>query len=192
MDCYTVALLRDWKRNAENVAGVSIGRALSVHISNPDSFIPRWNVPARNPFFTSRQAPLDSIRRAFATTRRVAISQPFAVTGLGGVGKTQTAIEYAHRYRDNYATLLWCVADSRAALASGFSNLATLLNLPQKNDPDLNVVGMAVRRWLESNSGWLLVLDNVEDSALVPEFAPIEHGRGFANHDSSTRNRRSS
>lgn len=96
------------------------------------------------------------------------------VTGLGGVGKTQTAIEYAHRYRNEYSSLLWCVADSRGALASGFSVLARVLDLPQKNDSDLSVVGLAVRRWLESNSGWLLILDNVEDLTLVNEFVPTD------------------
>jgi hypothetical protein len=81
--------------------------------------------------------------------------QPQAINGIGGVGKTQTAIEYAHRYRGEYQAVLWTV--------SALAPLAAALDLPEKNEQDLNVVTAAVRRWLDANSGWLLILDDVED-----------------------------
>jgi tetratricopeptide (TPR) repeat protein len=144
----------------------------------PDFRTVVWNAPPRNPFFTGREANLKGIRSAFTQGGSAAPPEPQAISGLGGVGKTQTAVEYAHRYRADYPAVLWSGAESRDILVSGFTALANLLNLPQKDDQDLSVVVAAVRRWLESNSGWLLVLDNVEDLALVSEFMPA----GAAGH----------
>jgi tetratricopeptide (TPR) repeat protein len=137
-----------------------------------------WNAPARNPFFTGRATHLEIIRQALTQTASAAPTQPQAISGLGGIGKTQTAIEYVYRYRNGYAAILWSGADSRHALVSGFAALANLLNLPEKEEQDLSVVAAAVRRWLASNSGWLLVLDNVEDLALIDQFVPV----GAAGH----------
>jgi len=126
-----------------------------------------WNLPPRNPFFTGRDAYLKNLEHALAHGRAQAIS------GLGGIGKTQTAIEYAYRHRDQYRAVLWSLADSRDALVSGFGAIAGLLDLPEKDGRDANVVAEAVRRWLERHTGWLLILDNVEDLAgVVRPFLP--------------------
>ncbi|MEK7995788.1 MAG: tetratricopeptide repeat protein, partial [Planctomycetota bacterium] len=159
--------------NQTKVEKPILGRALSLREAKPDFRNLVWNAPPRNPFFTGRATHLDAIRRALTQTSSVALTQPQAISGLGGIGKSQTAIEYAHRYRAHYGAVLWGGADSRDALLSGFAAFANLLNLPQKDEQDLSVVAPAVRRWLESNSGWLLVLDNVEDLALVRQFAPV-------------------
>jgi len=68
--------------------------------------------------------------------------------------------------------VLWSGADSRDALLSGLSSIASLLDLPQKDEKDLAVVAAAAKSWLESHGGWLLVLDNVEDWSVVREFVP--------------------
>ncbi len=131
-----------------------------------------WNVPDRNPNFTGRETDLDAIHQAF-TRGRVALS------GIGGIGKTQTAIEYAHRHRGEYESVLWGTADSDASLLSAFAVLANLLELPAKAERDLSVVADGVRRWLESNSGWLLILDNVdtvEEMNLVRRLVPAGSG----------------
>jgi len=154
-----------------------LGQALPVREAKPDFRNLVWNAPPRNPFFTGRATHLEAIRQALTQTASAALTQPPAISGLGGIGKTQTAIEYAHRYRAHYAAVLWSGGDSHNALLSGFAAFANLLNLPQKDEQDLSVVALAVRRWLESNSGWLLVLDNVEDLALVPQFVPV-HAEG--------------
>ena len=126
-----------------------------------------WNLPPRNPFFTGRDEYLKKLEDGLAHGRAQAIS------GLGGIGKTQTAIEYAYRHRDQYRAVLWSGADSRDALVSGFGAIASLLDLPEKDEKDANVVAEAVRRWLERQTGWLLILDNVEDLAgVVKPFLP--------------------
>jgi tetratricopeptide (TPR) repeat protein len=154
----------------------TLGKSLPVKEAKPDFRNIFWNVPARNPFFTGRAAYLEAIHKALAHEASVALTQPQAISGLGGIGKTQTAIAYAHLHRAHYAAVFWSGADSRDALLSGFAAFANLLNLPQKDEPDLSVVAGAVRRWLETNSGWLMVLDNVLDLALVREFAPADAG----------------
>ena len=127
-----------------------------------------WNLPPRNPFFTGRDEYLKRLEDGLAHGRAQAIS------GLGGIGKTQTAIEYAYRHRDQYRAVLWSRADSRDALVSGFGAIASLLDLPEKDERDANVVAEAVRRWLERQTGWLLILDNVEDLAgVVKPFLPV-------------------
>jgi tetratricopeptide (TPR) repeat protein len=126
-----------------------------------------WNLPPRNLFFTGRDEYLKNLEHGVAHGRAQAIS------GLGGIGKTQTAIEYAYRHRDQYRAVLWSGADSRDALVSGFTAIASLLDLPEKDERDANVVAQAVRRWLERQTGWLLILDNVEDLAgVVKPFLP--------------------
>jgi MinD superfamily P-loop ATPase len=50
------------------------------------------------------------------TTQTVAVSQPQAISGLGGIGKTQLAIEYAYRYGSEYQAVLWARADTSEAL----------------------------------------------------------------------------
>ena len=126
-----------------------------------------WNLPARNPFFTGRDEFVKKLEDGLARGRAQAIS------GLGGIGKTQTAIEYAYRHRDQYRAVLWSGADSRDALVSGFGAIASLLDLPEKDERDANAAAEAVRRWLERQTGWLLILDNVEEMVgVVKPFLP--------------------
>ena len=60
-----------------------------------------WTVPyPRNEFFEGREAVIADLRKRLTKRRKAALAQ--AITGLGGIGKTQTAVEYAYRYRDKY------------------------------------------------------------------------------------------
>ena len=69
--------------------------------------------------------------------------------------------------------MFWSGADSRDALVSDFTAIASLLDLPEKDERDANVAAEAVRRWLEQQTGWLLILDNVEDLVgVVKPFLP--------------------
>ncbi len=55
-----------------------------------------WNIPyRRNPYFTGREDALAQLHRALQTDSTVALSHPQGISGLGGIGKTQTALEYA-------------------------------------------------------------------------------------------------
>ena len=131
-----------------------------------------WHVPHRcNPFFTGREAILEQLHRRLAEGA-VAVSQPQAISGLGGIGKTQTALAYACRHRDDYRAVLWLAADSHAALVSGFADLARVLDLPEQDAREQEQAVAASKRWLAGNDGWLLVLDNLDDPGLAGGFLP--------------------
>jgi serine/threonine protein kinase len=86
------------------------------------------------------------------------------IHGLGGIGKTRLAVEHAWRHGRRYRAVLFVLADSPDGLNSGLASLARgdLLDLLERNDPSENEVVSAVLRWLRDNSGWLLILDNVD------------------------------
>src|SRR4051812_29364288 len=113
-----------------------------------------WNIPPRNPHFTGREEILDQVAAALEKRRSAAL------LGMPGVGKTQTAIEYAHRHRTDYTAVLWASADSHETLTSGYTTLARLLGLLQRDEPDQALIVAAVRRRLGEESDWLLILDN--------------------------------
>ena len=96
-----------------------------------------------------------------------------ALQGMPGVGKTQLALKYAERHRQD----LWVSAASREALLSGFAALAEVLNLPERNEADQEKVVTAVQRWLNTTEQtWLLILDNADELELLHGFLP--NGRG--------------
>ncbi|MDT3776125.1 FxSxx-COOH system tetratricopeptide repeat protein [Nitrospira sp. MA-1] len=124
-----------------------------------------WNIPLdRNPFFTGREDILGEIHKALLSTKRAAFS------GLGGIGKTQTAMEYAYRHKDDYSHILWVKAESKESLTSDFAQLATPLNLPEKQVKDQQEFVNAVLRWLKQHDEWLLILDNADDLSLIQPF----------------------
>jgi len=134
-----------------------------------------WNVPqARNPNFTGREEMLADLRAALTSGQAAALTQ--AIHGLGGVGKTQLAIEYAYRHRADYSVVWWVRAEEPAALAGDYAALAAALDLPQKEAREQAVIVEAVRRWLEANTGWLLVFDNAGEPADVREYLPRSAG----------------
>ncbi len=80
---------------------------------------------------------LERLRAALtAYTHPIAISQPQAISGLGGIGKTQLAIEYAYRYRTNYSAVFWVRAESTDLLTSDFLTIAVLLGLPEHSEQE--------------------------------------------------------
>lgn len=118
-----------------------------------------WEVPhPRNPNFKGRDQMLKDLRAALVAGRSAALTQ--AIAGLGGVGKTQLALEYCYRYSSEYGAVCWMRAEEPTALASDYAGLAARLNLPEKDLQNQSEIIAAVRGWLEHHSGWLLVFDN--------------------------------
>jgi hypothetical protein len=124
------------------------------------------NLPERNLFFTGRERVLMQLQEALAARGRAALS------GLGGVGKTQTAAEYAYRHFDEYVYTLWATADSREALLSGYATIARLLKLPEADSQNQMLVVETVKRWLDSSQDWLLILDNADDLGMAGAYIP--------------------
>jgi tetratricopeptide (TPR) repeat protein/transcriptional regulator with XRE-family HTH domain len=141
-----------------------------------------WNIPhQRNPFFTGREPLLWHLYDLLKTGHAIALAHvqapPHAISGLGGIGKTQTALEYAYRYHHEYKAVLWVKADTRENLLADFTAIAVLLNLVEKDEREPDLAVDAVRRWLKDHTDWLLILDNADDLALLRDFLPTL-GRG--------------
>ncbi|CAN5551905.1 hypothetical protein BH24GEM3_BH24GEM3_10770 [soil metagenome] len=118
---------------------------------------PVWNVPhPRNPNFTGRDELLEQLHTDLTSGHAGAVPQ--AIAGLGGIGKTQLALEYAYRHTGDYDLVWWIRAEEPTTLPADLAALARALELPQAESPDLSAAA-ALRR-LEGERNWLLIYDN--------------------------------
>ncbi|MBO0796253.1 MAG: helix-turn-helix transcriptional regulator, partial [Ktedonobacteraceae bacterium] len=134
-----------------------------------------WSVPhPRNPFFTGRDELLQSLHKQLHRERTLALSQSWAISGLGGIGKTQIALEYAYRYRQDYRSVFWTSAATQQSLQTGIFTLAKLLRIPEPTQQDYTQALQAVKQWFTTHDGWLWILDNADDLSLVQQVMPAE------------------
>ncbi len=132
-----------------------------------------WTVPYRqNRFFVGREKLLDSISSAFSAWE--ALSTPIvALSGLGGIGKTQVALEYAYRSQKHYQTILWINASSQETVVAEMLMLAEVLGIPSMAEMDSQERLLLVKRWLAEHQSWLLILDALTDVALMTAVLPL-------------------
>lgn len=144
-----------------------------------------WNIPyPRNPYFTGRDDLLKQLAQHFSSQEmgtsmsipRAALTQPQAIKGLGGIGKTQIAVEYAYRAREQaiYDHILWINAASKEALLNSFTALAELLPaFSARGETDQRKLVAAIKHWLEQcPQRWLVTFDNADDLSLIQEYLP--------------------
>ena len=125
------------------------------------------NLPAaQNPYFTSREDILAQLHDRLDPGSQVALTQ--AISGLGGIGKTQVALHYVYRFQKAYSHVLWVTADSPASLVTEFVRLAHDLELPEKEEKDQGKIVQAVQRWLREYLDWLLtsIMSRISVSSL--------------------------
>jgi tetratricopeptide (TPR) repeat protein len=130
------------------------------------------NLPAPSAVFVGRD--LVQLERLLGDSRAGVVVGQVAVHGLGGIGKTELVIHFAHRYLSRYRLVWWITADNVDNIGQGLARLANRLQ-----------TGAAVTYgqewaigWLQSHPGWLLVLDNVEDIADIQPLLGQVAGRG--------------
>jgi len=95
-----------------------------------------------------------------------------ALCGLGGIGKTQTAVEYAYHYFydvPTYAWVFWVKADTELNLVTDLAAIARSLSL---GDGKLEELATQTYQWLETNERWLLIFDNADQPALIKPWLP--------------------
>ena len=137
---------------------------------------PFIGVPPRIASFTGRVEELDKLDAILIHDKPAAVTQAVgraAVQGMGGVGKTSLAVEYAHRYRQLYAGVCWCPAEARSGLLSALALLTVTLGAAPKDEADVEKAAKAVLRRLdEQRATWLLVYDNVTSPNEVADLLP--------------------
>ena len=172
-------------KSEEQFGHYPTSNAPDVELSEPGQDVALWHVPfPRNPHFTGRDELLAQLARHLAPggqdqqtgTRQAALTQPQAIKGLGGIGKTQIAVEYAYRAHEQgrYTHILWINAASEEAIITSFVSLAEPLpDLPEKKQKDQAKLVAAVKRWLEQcQKPWLLIFDNADDLVLAQKYIP--------------------
>jgi tetratricopeptide (TPR) repeat protein len=137
--------------------------------------------PAKLPYlsigelFKGRQEQLADLAKSFGRVPESVDTPAVArvLSGMGGVGKTRLAVEYAWRHVAGYAALLFAGASSPEALQRNLAALCgpTILDLPEQEATEEGRQRDAVLEWLGKHPGWLLILDNVdsEDAARAAE-----------------------
>ncbi|THW77844.1 hypothetical protein D6D18_09847, partial [Aureobasidium pullulans] len=131
---------------------------------------------ARDDLFVGREDIIDKI-----SERRAAASfhPRVALVGLGGVGKSQVAIEYAYRLQrtEPQVLVVWIHASNPTRFRQGYRDIADRLLLPGREDPKVDVLQI-VHAWLsdERNGRWLMILDNVDDNNVF--FGSNQDGTG--------------
>jgi pentatricopeptide repeat protein len=183
----TIKPVSQWKNRDQAFVKIIEGikkaiEDLTGHTPHPttptaDGFPPLWTLPyQRNRFFTARDDLLDSLHATFTKDRGTSIIVQ-VISGLGGIGKTQIALEYAYRYSADYQAVFWLRGDTTEDLLTDFAQLARLLTLPEHKESDQQVLLAAIKRSLSQASGWLLIFDNLDTIELLDEFIPVR-GQG--------------
>ncbi|MFJ2111941.1 FxSxx-COOH system tetratricopeptide repeat protein [Streptomyces sp. NPDC087850] len=163
----TTALLRALDRPAQRADQLSPGPRF------PGTVPKIWNAPSRNPGFTGRSLVLERMRDRLGGGMTVVLPQPQTLYGLGGIGKTQVALEYVHRFMADYDLVWWVSAEQTAGVVAGLAELAVRLGA-QGGDDMAAASAEAVdllRRGVPS-ARWLLVFDNADDPELIQRFFP--------------------
>ena len=133
-----------------------------------------WNMPARDPHFTGRTGMLTLIRDRMRAELGTLVVQ--SLYGLGGVGKTQLAIEYAHRYAEDY-TITWLIhAEQPVLIPSQLADLASRLGLRAQGAA--SAIAQHVLMELGGRTDWLLIFDNAGHPEDIAGYLPAGKGAG--------------
>ena len=168
----------DAEERRSRILAAAEGRSQALE-PPPRPFI---GVPPRIASFTGRADELDRLDAILMHDKPAAVTQASvgraAVQGMGGVGKTSLAVEYAHRYCSLYAGVCWCPAETRTGLLSALAGLAVTLGAATAEEADVEKAAKAaLRRLAEQRATWLLVYDNVPAPDATVDLLPSAGAR---------------
>ena len=117
----------------------------------------------RNESFTGRDTFLTQLYNQFRNPDTDPYHGRIVLFGLGGIGKTQIALEYVYRYQNSYQRIYWISADTQASLLDGYQKIAERAKLPISHPATPVQVAERVISWLDREESCLLVVDNLDD-----------------------------
>jgi tetratricopeptide (TPR) repeat protein/CO dehydrogenase nickel-insertion accessory protein CooC1 len=134
-----------------------------------------WNVPARNADFTGRAATLELLRDKLAGGgMTVVVAQ--ALYGLGGVGKTQLALEYVHRFMSDYDLVWWVPSERSEEISLALAELARKMGLKVGDNVAEAAEAALEELRRDTSPHWLLVFDNADDPKQLEPYLPSGSG----------------
>ncbi|MER6344087.1 FxSxx-COOH system tetratricopeptide repeat protein [Streptomyces sp. NPDC001595] len=127
-----------------------------------------WNVRRKNADFSGREAVLVELREGLLGGRDTVA---YALHGLGGIGKSQIALEYAHRFADQYDLVWWIDAEQADQLPVHYTELADRVGIA---NPEASAEHNArtLLNHLRDRSRWLIILDNAENPGQIENWLP--------------------
>jgi MinD-like ATPase involved in chromosome partitioning or flagellar assembly len=135
-----------------------------------------WHVPPRNTDFTGRHALLEKLRDQLLSGSATVVL-PQALHGLGGVGKTQVAIEYAYRFMADYDIVWWVQAEGSDEIASSLAELAQRLGIHVGEDVvEAARASLDALRRSDPTGRWLVIFDNAEEPRQLQAYLPAGAG----------------
>jgi tetratricopeptide (TPR) repeat protein len=131
-------------------------------------------VPLRNPAFTGREMLLLTLQRALDRRAKASVL-PHALHGLGGVGKTQLAVEFAYRYADRYDVVWWIPAEHQTLVLQSLRDLGRRLGTPETANLQQSA-SLVLDKLAGSPLHWLLIYDNANDPDDIANLIPSGGG----------------
>jgi MinD-like ATPase involved in chromosome partitioning or flagellar assembly/tetratricopeptide (TPR) repeat protein len=142
-----------------------------------------FEAPTRNTLFTGREEDMRHLRTELRSQGSAVVLQPVALHGLGGVGKTQLALEYAYRYKSDYDLVWWIDCDQPQYVDAALVDLGWQLQEKFGTGPTTGATGAEVAKVVVRQLGetkvpgrWLVIFDNADEPESIREFLPRGNG----------------
>lgn len=132
--------------------------------------------------FVGRKSEIDEMGEAFKSGDQTQKTRRLVLGGMGGIGKTQLAISYAHRNFQEYSSVFWLNATTEATLKDSLRKMAELIfDVPASELQEGEVVLTRTHQWLSDskNVEWLLIFDNYDNPnefKIDTYFPSVSHG----------------
>lgn len=155
---------------SETLSAISAMRDLQVSSLN----IPCYNIPyGLNLRFFGRETYMKSLRK-YLDPQENSSMRVVGIHGLGGVGKTQLALQYANTSLKAYNIIIWVPAETQIKIVQSLSSFAAKLDLSTQGGQEDDYQSVQkLRDWLnKTDDPFLLVFDNVEDADLLEQIWP--------------------
>jgi len=175
----TVSYLKHVFSNPDNFQKIqkSLGKTIEQQFSDDEvrGFPDHNLIYLKNNHFTGRDEILKQIHRQFQNGGMISLTQ--TISGMGGVGKTQTALEFAYRYAREYDLVWWLISETPQTIMKAVSEFVTRKALAKPYDEESFIRGTFIS-WFDNNRKWLLIYDNVDSYEAIRPFLPRNSSNG--------------